>query len=454
MKKFNFLLLMLSLASAANAQCWKDYSVGRYFSAVIKTDGTLWMWGDNDFGQLGNGTTTPEDNPVQIGTGTDWESISLGIYHVAAIKSNGTLWAWGSNNSGELGNGTLDHSYTPVQVGTASDWKMVCASGNHTIALKTDGTLWSWGSNYYGALGLGVNSSQMYSAIPVQIGQDSDWETISTSYSHTLAIKENGSLWGWGVNTHGEIGTGENVTSYPAPVQISQTYDWRSVALGDAPSSSAIKNDGTLWTWGRNLDGQLGQGSYDDVSVPTQVGTATDWATVALGGAVTRAIKTDGTLWAWGNNYLGSFGDGTNVSTTVPVQIGSDADWETVEINNEYTLAQKSDASLWQIGIRFSTVALPLGSMNLLPEEIPCSMVITTDVPFSAYPNPVIDQLNLLNTTGNPIEEVVVSTQSGVVLIHLFGDQSQLDLSALNTGIYNLTLISAGEQYHFYILKN
>lgn len=452
MKKINFLLLILSFTGVVNAQCWKDYSVGRYFSGVVKTDGTLWMWGDNIFGQLGNGNTTPEENPVQIGTDTDWKSISTGVSHTAAIKTDGTLWTWGINTSGELGNGTYTQSYLPVQVGTDTDWKMVNAAGNHTTAMKNDGSLWAWGYNYAGILG--VNSSQITINVPMQIGQDTDWETFSSGYFHVLAIKENGSLWAWGSNGHGEIGTGEAINLYAAPVQISSTYDWIAVAIGDVPSSAALKNDGTLWTWGRNLDGQLGHGSYDDVAVPTQVGTTADWATVALGGAATRAIKTDGTLWAWGSNYLGDFGDGTTISSTIPVQIGTDTDWETVKINNQYSLAQKSDTSLWQIGIRFSTVALPLSSMNLLPEEIPCSMEITADLPFSTYPNPVIDQLNLLNTTGNPIEEVMLSTHSGVVLIHLFGDQSLLDLSALNTGIYNLTLISAGEQYHFYIYKN
>lgn len=449
MKKIYCITLILSFTTALNAQCWNDYSVGRYFAAVIKTDGTLWSWGDNDFGQLGDGTNIPQNNPIQIGTDADWKTISLGVSHVAAIKADGTLWTWGLSICSQLGNNSYEPRSNPTQVGTETNWETVGVGGDYTVALKTDGTLWAWGYNSNGQLGIGPGQS--FANIPIQIGQDADWETFSTGSLHTLAIKENGSLWAWGSNYHGALGTGINTLS-ALPIQISQTYDWKSVSASEGFSSAALKTDGSLWTWGNNWDGQLGNGTFNADSIPTQVGADFDWTAIGTADFSMSAVKSDGTLWSWGNNHLGCFGDGTTASSTIPRQIGTDTNWERIKINSGYTLAGKSDGSLWQIGIRYLTYAVE--QMNMMPEEINCSMVTSVTVPFCAYPNPVNDQLNFQNTTDHPIEEIIISTQTGVILIDLVGDIYQVDVSSLNPGIYNLTIVSAGEDHYFNIYKN
>ena len=244
---------------------------GSWYSTAIKSDGTLWAWGDNEYGQLGNGTTTGSSIPIQESTtSSDWSSVGAGEYHIAAIKSDGTLWAWGFNLDGELGNGTNTDSSVPVQEHTASsDWSSVSAGSGHTAAVKSDATLWAWGYNFFGQLGNGTNTD---SNVPVQESTaSSDWSSVSAGGYYSAAIKSDGTLWAWGLNDHGELGNGTNSIS-SVPVQESTaSSDWSSVNAGDE-FTTAIKSDGgTLWAWGANYYGQLGNGTNTDSSVPVQV---------------------------------------------------------------------------------------------------------------------------------------------------------------------------------------
>src|SRR3989338_5085700 len=146
---------------------WSSVSAGYYHTIAIKTDWTLWAWGFNNYGQLGDGTTTNRSSPTQIGSGTNWSSVSAGGYHTVAIKTDGTLWVWGNNGNGKLGDGTTTDRYSPVQIGSGTNWSSVSTGGHHTIAIKTDGTLWAWGYNVYGGLGDGTTTDR---TTPTQIG--------------------------------------------------------------------------------------------------------------------------------------------------------------------------------------------------------------------------------------------------------------------------------------------
>ncbi len=195
---------------------------GSWYSTAIKSDGTLWAWGDNEYGQLGNGTTTGSSIPIQESTtSSDWSSVGAGEYHIAAIKSDGTLWAWGFNLDGELGNGTNTDSSVPVQEHTASsDWSSVSAGSGHTAAVKSDATLWAWGYNFFGQLGNGTNTD---SNVPVQESTaSSDWSSVNAGDEFTTAIKsDGGTLWAWGANYYGQLGNGTNTDS-SVPVQVPQ----------------------------------------------------------------------------------------------------------------------------------------------------------------------------------------------------------------------------------------
>jgi len=310
---------------------WKQVSCGTRSTAAIKTDGTLWTWGSNSYGQLGDNTGTNRSSPVQTITGgTSWKQVSCGKYFTAAVKTDGTLWSWGNNGYGELGDGTGEtYRSSPVQtIAGGSIWKQVSCGSGSTAAIKTDGTLWTWGNNISGQLGDGTRTDR---SSPVQtISGGTNWKQVSCGYRNTAAIKTDGTLWTWGDNFYGQLGDGTS-TSRSSPVQtITGGSNWKQVSCGS--NSTAIKTDGTLWTWGNNRRGELGDGTETDRSSPVQtIAGGSNWKQVSCGSRSTAAIKTDGTLWTWGLNTFGLLGDGTSTSRSSPVQtIAGGSNWKQV----------------------------------------------------------------------------------------------------------------------------
>src|SRR5690554_4952976 len=321
-------------------------SSGSFHTTALKTDGTLWAWGWNENGQLGDGTTIDRHRPIQIGTETDWQSISTtGYSNTIALKADGTLWVWGRNDIGQLGDGTTTDKHTPVQIGTDTDWQSISVGYFHTIALKADGTLWAWGWNSHGQLGDGTTTDKH---TPVQIGTDTDWQNISTEHRHSIALKTNGTLWAWGWNEFGQLGDG-TTTDKHSPVQVGTDNNWQSIHAGGVHTIT-LKTDGTLWVWGRNNFGQLGDGTTTNRHSPVQVGTDTDWQSISVGHFHTIALKADRTLWAWGRNYHGQLGDGTITNRHSPIQIGTDTDWQSISAGWLHTIALKADGTLWAWG--------------------------------------------------------------------------------------------------------
>ena len=317
---------------------------GQFHYLGLKFDGTLWAWGANNFGQLGDGTTTDRWSSVQIGSDSDWVAITAGENHSLGLKSNGTLWAWGRNIYAQLGDGTTTNRLSPVQVGNDNDWVSIAAGQYHSHGLKSNGTLWAWGYNWNGQLGDGT-TYQRYA--PVQVGSDSNWAFVTT-YLHTLGLKTDGTLWAWGRNNYGQLGDGSTYEK-SSPVQVGSGSDWILVSLG-RNHSIALKNDGTLWAWGINTYGQLGDGTTSQTYSPVQAGSDSDWSSVAAKDDHTLALKTDGTLWAWGRNDYGQLGDGSTYGKSSPAQIGSDDNWESIAIGQYHSLGLKTDGALWAWG--------------------------------------------------------------------------------------------------------
>jgi alpha-tubulin suppressor-like RCC1 family protein len=195
---------------------------------AIKTNGTLWTWGHNNLGQLGLGDTTARNSPVQVGAGTTWSTVSAKAYYSAAIKTDGTLWSWGYNYSGTLGLGNTTHRSSPVQVGALTNWSVVHILTNGTmLAVKTDGTLWGWGSGSNGQLGLGA--APVYYSSPKQIGALTTWRNVSGAAANSSAIKTDGTVWTWGNNAQGQLGL-NNKTSYSSPKQVGALTTWTAIS--------------------------------------------------------------------------------------------------------------------------------------------------------------------------------------------------------------------------------
>jgi alpha-tubulin suppressor-like RCC1 family protein len=308
-----------------------EVSCGDRYSLFLKTDNTLWASGLNE-GRIGNGSFDTVDvvPAIQIQPGTTWKAVSAGYLYSLAIKTNGTLWGWGNNTfvwqTGfwSLGDGTQNSSASPIQIGTDTDWANVFAGSFGGMGLKTNGTLWSWGWNGHGQLGIGGTTNQL---VPTQVGTDTDWAKVAFSGQHALAIKTDGTLWVWGKNNYAQLGDGGGSVR-TVPFQLGTDTNWKDIVAGDE-HSLALKTNGTLWGWGKNSTfyggSPLGLGDNIDRSVPTQVGTATDWESIGKGMGVSthHAKKTNGTLWGWGANSHFPIGDGTNTSINVPTLIQS-----------------------------------------------------------------------------------------------------------------------------------
>ena len=287
---------------------WKQVSCGGYHSIGLKLNNTIWSWGNNLYGQLGVGDLNTRTIPTQSGSNALWRYVSCGLVHSMGIQINGTIWSWGRNSYGQLGLGNFTNRSSPTRIGSEFEWKFVSGSGFHTMAIKNDGTLWAWGRNNSGQLGLGDTTTR---TSPVQVGSDTDWKLVSANRVHNLALKTDGSLWSWGMNRDpanppidGLLGLGDGVNDIVnVATRVGSDYDWKSISCGGY-HSAAIKNNRSLWTWGRNDLGQLGNSSTDIKNTPTEVSGQNlfTWKQVSCGDVHTVALKLDGTIWSWGDN--------------------------------------------------------------------------------------------------------------------------------------------------------
>lgn len=311
---------------------WRQTSTGNYGAGGIKTDGTLWMWGTGYWGTLGNGATATIYSPVQtISGGTEWKCLAAGRIQTWALKKDGTLWGWGWNLCGNLGNNSTNHASSPIQtIAGGTNWRIPIAMSSSAGGIKSDGTFWLWGANTSGQVG---DESTIVRSSPVQtIAGGSNWKSAATdAYNHMVAMKNDGTLWAWGRGDEGQLGDGTTI-SKSSPVQtITGGTGWKTPSAGIC-HSVALKTDGTLWTWGQGNYGMLGNNATTNVSSPIQtISGGTNWR-IGIGGRCTAAgIKTDGTLWVWGRNQVGQLGNNNTLHISSPVQtIAGGTNWRWV----------------------------------------------------------------------------------------------------------------------------
>ena len=396
-------------------------AAGAAFTVAVRPDGTLWTWGLNSQGQLGDGTLESRSTPAQIGSGyvTAWSGPTASRAY--ALKQDGTLWAWGGNAIGQLGDGSKTNATLPVQIG--SGYTAVTAGAGHTVALKADGSLWTWGSNTNGQLGDGTTTAHLS---PVQVGQD--YVAVAAAGNFMLAIKSDGTLWAWGANDKRQLGDG-TTTQQNSPVQVQIGTNVVQVAAGYT-HAVVLKADGSLLAWGAD--------SAIMLTTPTVLGTG--FVSIAAGGSHTVALKADGTIWGWGSNKSGQLASADGLQHTDIAQIASGyvaimaGGNPYVFTDNGRTFAFKADGTLWGWG---ANTYGQLGDGTTTDQTSPVL------IPFSFAALNVVGGWNLL---GN-------SSSSNLDVAAAFGDGSKVTTvwkwigSKANWAFYSPTIADGGAVY-------
>ena len=312
--------------------------------------GTLWSWGEGDAGVIGNNATAAVSTPVQIGADSDWAILGNGHRTMHAIRSDGTRWGWGWNAYGGLiGNGSVTTTCSPVKVGTRTDWLMISAGSYCTFGLTTAGRLYANGTEY--AKGAFGNDTNTNSSTPVQVGSDTHWAWVAGEQYSGAAIRNNGTLWTWGDSVNGENGRG-STTVASSPIQVGSQTDWFRVNNQRVGHIAAIKTGaagGSLYTWGESRDGALGNNTTSpDKCSPVKIGTAS-WIKISSGDGFKIGIRDDYTMWSWGGGGTGRLGNDTDHKST-PTQIGTDSNWWDVATTDATSAGIRLDGTLWTWG--------------------------------------------------------------------------------------------------------
>ncbi|TGE21966.1 T9SS type A sorting domain-containing protein [Hymenobacter aquaticus] len=314
-------------ASAAAGTKWASFAVGSNYALALRTDGSLWVWG-LDFGNYGTGTTSSVGGPAPVrvpepataAAGTTWTQVAVGNSHNVALRSDGTLWAWGLNSSGEVGDGTTTRRPTPIRIPTpataapGTTWTQLSCGASYTLALRSDGTLWGWGSNRFNELSMPLNQGTDLPVPPTQVpapagaAPGTTWVRVVAGSSHSVALRSDNTLWEWGPTP--STTTSRLVRPVPTPSGVAPGTQWTELGAGYG-FSAALRSDGTLWGWGTSSIGQLGLGPAISAIVPTQEVTYSQWAHLSGASGYTLAIDQQGRVYGSGSNSFGELGDGT-----------------------------------------------------------------------------------------------------------------------------------------------
>lgn len=337
------------------------YWINNLSSKLCNYNPNAYAWGTNNAGQLGDNTIVSKTSPILVAGGfTDWCQVSAGGIGAIGqqslgLRTNGTLWTWGYNNQGQLGDNTTVAKSSPVLVvGGFTDWYQFSSGGLHNLGVRTNGTAWAWGSGTYGRLG--QNTANTARSSPVLVaGGFTDWCQVSAGYQHSLGVRTSGTAWSWGRNNVGQLGD-NTIVSRSSPVLVAGGFaDWSQVSAGCA-HSLGVRTNGTAWAWGSNTfsggAGQLGDNTGIGKSSPVSVvGGFTDWRQVSAGREHSLGIRTNGTAWAWGNAAFGKVGDCTTVTKSSPVSVvGGFTDWCQVSAGGVASSGVRINGTAWVWG--------------------------------------------------------------------------------------------------------
>ncbi len=482
MKKINYKILKLATAIGlfgfvANTSA-QSLGGGGWHSLGICNDSTVKAFGENATGQIGNGNTVDQTTPVTVAGLSGIIAVSGGgdqlEAHSMALKANGTVWCWGSNLYGGLGNASATGTFVtaPVQALILTGAKAISAGGWHSVALKNDGTVWAWGWNSDGQLGDGTTVDK---SIPTQVPSLTNVTKIAAGTYHTLALKNDGTVWAWGDNVSGQIGNGTTGLDRNTPVQVNGLSNVVAITAGRF-FSMAVKNDGTVWTWGQNLYGQLGNGNTTDSNVPVQVNglTGITSAVAASGAFHAHALKNDGTVWSWGRNTYGNLGNNTIANSSVPVQMTNFASPIGIAAGTNFSLFYKSDGSMWGIGRNASGQlgdATTTQRNEAFQSNVMCSVLQQqsviglkenglSNVKVAIFPNPStggVFNLELVNASMSDYKIEVYNAIGQNVAIEslepMANDKLRLNLSAIPNGIYYLRMKASNHTLYHKIVK-
>lgn len=439
MKKFIIITIMLPMI--AFAQCWQNVDAGVDHTLAIKNDGTLWSWGSNAYYKLGydTGSVLISYFPQQVNN-SNWQSVSAGTSHSAGIKIDGTLWTWGSIYA-DMATSLI----TPIQVGTDNNWKSVSCGKNTTIAIKNDGTLWNI---------IPVSNSYSSPSSIIQIGTDNIWEEVSANAynasNYFIGLKTDGTVWAWG-SRYFNNSTSSNPASFSStiPVQISLENDWSNISEKSEIMTMMIKNNGTLWYWG--VSENTGTGSTPSFF---QIGSDSNWSKVVCF-QHNLALKVDGTLWGWGTNFYGELTDITSYLS--PSQIGSNNNWTEISAGGRYSSVINSNNLLYTFGYN-ALAQLGNGTTNNtnIPTQVNCAPLSVENFSnnsFIVYPNPAKDFIKIEKNNNLLIDEFIVIDIYGKVVINQKNLTDKLNIQQLPNGIYLLQINCRDEKFKYKFIK-
>lgn len=462
------MLLGSILPLAAQPPVAPRIAAGYSHSLGISPSGAVAAHGENRSGEIGDGTTTPRLNPVYLTppAGQTWTQVLAGDFRSTALTAAGEMYTWGSNGYGQFGDGTTTTRRTPTRIAppTGTTWTGAAAGFGHTVALCADGSLYTWGDNYYGQLGMGstvLTLSRQRILSPVGLF----WTQAAAGYNFSLALCSDGSLYSWGSNRDGQLGDG-TTTTRTTPVRVAPPagQTWTEVA-GGFWSAAATCSDGSLYTWGNNYGGQLGNGTTTGQLAPVRVGPPAGlrWVQVSVGYQHMLAICSDGSLYSWGDNYYGQLGNSTNTGQRMPVRVAppTGKQWVQVAAGTYHSVALASDGQVYTSGYNFSG---ELGngttrSQNYFTRAY--TALATRAVAFApvaaAVPNPFTEEIELVLDTrvagyvafalytslGQCVREETYAVPATTRRLKIHG------LASLPTGVYLLQISTAGQKQIF-----
>jgi alpha-tubulin suppressor-like RCC1 family protein len=332
-------------------------AAGKGFALALGGDGTLWGWGDNSYGQLGDSLAIGgySATPLQVMTLDGVLSLRAGGSHATVLKQDGTVWSWGLDGNGQLGDGILTDYCVPQAIAGIADAMAIAAgSYSHALILGQDGSVWAIGTTRL----TGSTGNTLDTTSPLRVDGVAAASAIAAGANHSLVLARDGSVWAWGLNDAGQIGDG-GTESRGAPVQLGGLAGVTAIAAGDS-HSLALLQDGTVWSWGGNDSGQLGDGGTTNRTAPARIAGLTDVVAIAASRRHSLAAKRDGSVWAWGGNAYSQLGDGTTVDRRVPTQVAGMSGAVAVAAGGLGSVALRQDGSVWAWGGNLAPGATPV----------------------------------------------------------------------------------------------